>query len=157
MFLSHLKAGRKQQANEVLKRILQADPSKAAPYALLIGGMLAQNNQYREAIPLYQEAITLNPANPVAYFYLGVAYHALKDEKQCEQIWDQLAARFPNHATDYYQKGLRLLKTNQFGEAKERLAQAVKLLEQDNPLRQDASKTIEVIDRHLQAGASDTR
>jgi hypothetical protein len=40
-FLTHLKAGHKQQANEALKRIVEADLLKAAPYALLIGGTIA--------------------------------------------------------------------------------------------------------------------
>lgn len=69
-FLALLKAGRKQEANEVLKQILTSDPSKAGPYALLVGGMLAQSGQYREAVPLYLEAIRVNPDDPAAYFYL---------------------------------------------------------------------------------------
>ena len=63
-FLAHLKAGRKQEANEVLKQVLTSNPSKAGPYALLVGGMLAQNGQFREAVPIYQEAIRVNPTDP---------------------------------------------------------------------------------------------
>lgn len=150
LFLAHLKAGRKAQANQVLKRVLQADPSKAAPYALLIGGLLAQNSQYREAIPLYQEAIRLNPADPTAYFYLGVAHHALKEDEQCEQVWNELATRFPEHPTAYYQKALRALKQNHFNEAKDALEKAIERVEPDNPMRADATKTLAVIDQELE-------
>jgi tetratricopeptide (TPR) repeat protein len=110
IFLAHLKAGRKQEANRLLAQALLEDPSKASAYSLLIGGLLAQNGQYEEAVPLYQEAMRLKPEEPAAYFYLGVAYHALKREPESEQIWDELATRFPGSALDHYQKALRLLK-----------------------------------------------
>jgi tetratricopeptide (TPR) repeat protein len=153
LFLSLMKAGRKQQANDVLKRVLEADFSKAGPYALLVGGMLAQNGQYREAVPLYQEAIQLTPADPTAYFFLGVAYHALKEESECERIWDELATRFPEHATAYYQRALRSLKRNRHAEAKADLERAVELIERDNPLRADALKTLAAIEREMERQA----
>ena len=149
LFLAHLKAGRKQQANEVLKQILISSPEKAAPYALLIGGMLAQNGQYREAVPIYQESIRLNPDDPAAYFYLGVAFHALKEDGECEQIWDQLAERFPDHATAHYQHALRTLKFDRYEEAKTSLQKAIERIESDNPLRSDALKTLALIEDKL--------
>lgn len=94
LFLDHLKAGRKQEANALLARLVASDASQLAPYALLIGGLLAQNPQFREAVPLYQQAIRINPGDPAAYFYLGVTYHALKDYELCDRTWDYLAARF---------------------------------------------------------------
>ena len=148
-FLAHLKAGRKQEANEVLKQVLISSPSKAGPYALLIGGMLAQNGQYREAVPIYQEAIRVNPDDPAAYFYLGVAYHALKEDGECERIWDQLAERFQDHATTYYQQALRSLKLDHYAEAKTSLQKAIEGIEPDNPLRDDALKTLALIEQKL--------
>jgi len=148
-FLAHLKAGRKQEANEVLKQVLTSNPSKSGPYALLVGGMLAQNGQFREAVPIYQEAIRVNPGDPNAYYYLGVAYHALKEEGECERIWDELEVRFPEHATTYCQRALRALKLNQFAEAKAYLNRAIELIEPDNPMRDDALKTLAVVEREL--------
>src|SRR5258708_32768606 len=149
-FLAHLKAGRKQEANDVLKEILASNPSKAGPYALLVGGMLAQNGQFREAVPIYQEAIRVNPTDPNAYYYLGVAYHALKEDGDCERIWDELEVRFPEHATTYCQRALRALKLNQFAEAKAHLQRAIELIEPDNPMRDDALKTLAAVERALQ-------
>lgn len=97
LFLDHLKAGRKQEANALLARILASDPNQLAPYALLVGGLLAKNSQFQEAVPLYQEAIRVSPGDPAAYFYLGVTHHALKDYESCDRTWDHLAARFPQH------------------------------------------------------------
>src|SRR5262245_59490739 len=70
-FMAHLEAGRKADASRVLNEIIAATPEKAGPYALLIGGMLAQNGQFAEAVPLYQEALRLNQDDPAAYFYLA--------------------------------------------------------------------------------------
>jgi len=148
-FLAHLKAGRKQEANDVLREVLTSNPSKAGPYALLVGGMLVQNGQFREAVPIYQEAIRVNPGDPNAYYYLGVAYHALKEEGECERIWDELEVRFPEHATTYCQRALRALKLNQFAEAKAYLNRAIELIEPDNPMRDDALKTLAVVEREL--------
>jgi tetratricopeptide (TPR) repeat protein len=148
-FLAHLKAGRKDQANEILRQVLADSPSKAGPYALLIGGMLAQNGQFREAVPLYEEAIRVNPEDPAAYFYLGVAYHALKEDGECDRIWDQLAERFPGRSYTHYQNALRSLKADRFEEAKVSLQKAIELIESDNPLRDDAMKTLALIDQKL--------
>lgn len=61
-FMQHLKAGRNAEASRMLGEIIAAAPSRAAPYALLIGGALAQSGQFADAVPVYQEAIRLNPA-----------------------------------------------------------------------------------------------
>ena len=148
-FLWHLKAGRKDQANEVLRQVLASSPSKAGPYALLIGGMLAQNGQYLEAVPLYEEAIRVNPNDPAAYFYLGVAYHALKKDGECDRIWNELAERFPDHANTHYQQALRSLKSDHYTEAKVSLQKAIERIEPDSPLRNDALKTLALVEQKL--------
>lgn len=146
-FLGYLKAGRSEQANAVLAQAVKSEPSKAADYALLIGGLLSQNGQFTDAIPLYQEAIRLRPNQPTGYFYLGVAYHALGKNAESNAIWDELARRFPGHALDHYQKGLRYLKNNQFADAKAALQQALALLEPTNPVSEDVRKAIAAIER----------
>ena len=149
LFLGHLKAGRKHQANQVLAQVLKADPAQAASYALLIGSLLAQKGQYEEAVPLYQEAKRLNPSEPAAYFYLGVALHALKKEMESHQVWDELAKRFPGHAFDHYQCGLRLTTSNQLAEARKTFEQALELLEPHDPVREDLRSTIRAIEQKL--------
>lgn len=146
-FLAHLKAGKSAQANAVLAQAIKREPSKAADYALLIGGLLSQNGQYSDAIPLYQEAIRLRPHQPIGYFYLGVVYHALGKDAESSTVWDQLTRRFPGHALDHYQKGLRHLKSNQSAEAKAALQQALALLEPTNPVSEDVRKAIAAIER----------
>lgn len=148
-FLNHLKAGRKQEANALLAEIIAADPNQAAPYALLIGGMLAQNSQFRDALPLYQEAIRVNPGDPVAYFYLGVAYHALADYDTCERTWDRLAAEFPHHYLNHLQQALRALKQNAYGEATLALERAIEIAEPQNPMRDNAAQLLALVQQEL--------
>jgi hypothetical protein len=45
-FVELLKSGRNQQANALLEKIVTKSPDLAGPYALLLGGMLAQSGQY---------------------------------------------------------------------------------------------------------------
>lgn len=144
-FVECLKAGRRDDASRVLAEILAAAPANAGPYALLIGGMLAQNGQFAEAVPLYQEAIRLNPDDPAAYFYLGVAFHALKQDAECDRIWGDLAGRFPDHALAHYQAALQALKFERYEEAQAGLQAAIDRLPSDHPLREDARKTLALI------------
>lgn len=127
-FMEHLRAGRSADASRVLDEIIAASPSKTGPYALLIGGMLAQSGQFAEAVPLYQEAIRLKPNDPAAYFYLGVAHHALNQTAECDQVWDELAERFPGHALAHYQAALRALRVDKYDEAKVGLEAAIESL-----------------------------
>ncbi len=151
IFLEFLRNGHKEEASEALRKILTLAPEKAEPYALLIGGMLAQNGQYREAVSLYEEAIRLNADDPPAYFYLGATYHALHEDGECNRIWDQLADRFPNHGLNYYQAALRALKLDQYADAKANLQKAIERIEPDNPLRNDALKTLALIEHKFES------
>jgi tetratricopeptide (TPR) repeat protein len=144
-FMALLKAGRKADASRMLNDIIAATPEKAGPYALLIGGMLVQSGQFAEAVPLYEEAIRLNPDDPAAYFYLGVAFHALKQEAECDRVWSDLAQRFPDHALAHYQGALRALKLDRYDEAKVGLQEAIARLPNDHPLREDAHKTLALV------------
>jgi tetratricopeptide (TPR) repeat protein len=147
LFLRHLKAGRKNDANKLLVEILRSDPAQAAGYAMLIGALLAQNGQFQEALPLYKEAIRLNPNEPRTYLYLGVAHHALNDEAASNAVWDELAARFAGHAADHYQRGLRLLRRNDLATAKEELLKASALLSATDPMHEDLMKTLKAIEK----------
>jgi tetratricopeptide (TPR) repeat protein len=149
LFLRHLSAGRKNEANKLLAEMLKSDPAQAAGYALLIGALLAQNGQFREALPLYKEAIRLNPDEPRAYLYLGVAHHALNDEAASNAVWDELSAKFAGHAADHYQRGLRLLRRNDFSKAKEELLKAAALLSPADPMHEDVTKTVRALDKQL--------
>lgn len=128
-------------------QILKSDPGQAAAYVLLVGAMLAQNGQYDEAIPLYQEAIRLNPAEPRAYFYLGVSHHARGDQAACDRAWDELASRFPGDATDHYQRGLRLLRENKLQQGRAALESALALTAEGDPMQKDLRRSLEAIDK----------
>lgn len=60
LFLAHLQAGRKQQANAVMQEMLAASPGKAGAFALLIGGMLAQIPTIRAPISIWASPFTLS-------------------------------------------------------------------------------------------------
>lgn len=148
-FLAHLDAGHKDEANRLLERTIRSAPQEAGIYSLLIGGVLAQNGQYADAIPLYKMAIQLETNEPLGYFYLGTVYHALDMTTECNEIWDELAKRFPDSPADYYQQGLRCLRENKFVDAKERVEKAIACIDEGNALIKDILKTLDVINQHL--------
>ena len=152
LFLDHPKAGRNQEANALLARILASDPGQLAPYALLLGGLLAQNSQFQEAVPLYQEAIRVNPGDPAAYFYLAVTYHALKDYESCDRTWDYLAATFPQHYLNHLQQALRALKQNDHQAAMGFLEKAIAVPHPRNPMRNNALQLLALVRQESQRG-----
>jgi tetratricopeptide (TPR) repeat protein len=64
--------GKLEEAGTAWRSIAKAHPSDAEPYAHL-GLLAARQERYKEAVPLYRKALTLNPAMPGLRLNLGLA------------------------------------------------------------------------------------
>jgi tetratricopeptide (TPR) repeat protein len=65
--------GKNAEAEAAWRAISHAQPSNPEPYAHL-GLLEARQQHFKEAIPLYQKALLLNPAVPAVRRNLGLAY-----------------------------------------------------------------------------------
>jgi tetratricopeptide (TPR) repeat protein len=64
--------GRTADAETAWRAVSRAEPSNPEPYAHL-GLLEARQQHYKEAIPLYQKALSLDPAVPAVHRNLGLA------------------------------------------------------------------------------------
>jgi protein O-GlcNAc transferase len=86
--LTHHQAGRLELAEQIYRRILEADPAHADSTQLL--GLIAyQMGQYATALELIRRAITLNPVADVYYNSLGLTYRALGRGQEAVEAFSQ--------------------------------------------------------------------
>ena len=77
--LTNKKAGRRRGTSSVILAVWLiglAGCSPPGPRALLQGKKALDEGRAREAVPLLEKAVTLLPKQPLAWNYLGLAYHA---------------------------------------------------------------------------------
>jgi tetratricopeptide (TPR) repeat protein len=71
--LLNLRLERQEQANVYLNKLLARteDPEKKASYLLTLGCSLEQIQNYQEAIIYYTQALSLEPANNVTWYFIN--------------------------------------------------------------------------------------
>lgn len=90
--LTYQQAGNYTQAEATFKKVIgMSGTTSADPYWALGANYVDQKN-YQAAIPVLQQAITINPKLNDAYRQLGVAYAALGDTAQAQKQVTALTA-----------------------------------------------------------------
>src|SRR5262249_54371797 len=74
-------------------------------------------NEFREAIPLMQEATRLAPDDFWARFALGVCYHQNMQDQQALGCYDACVALWPKFDRTHYNRGLIYLRMRDFKRA----------------------------------------
>ncbi|MBE7462023.1 MAG: tetratricopeptide repeat protein [Planctomycetes bacterium] len=88
-------AGDMDGATERLNQVLQSDPANAEALTGL-GKVLVRLEQYDEGIGRLQEALSIDPEDPAAYYVLGFALRATGRESEAADAYDQFLARMPD-------------------------------------------------------------
>jgi len=70
--LSLEQIGKNAEAEDAWRAVLKAHPGNAEAYAHM-GFLEARQEHYKEAVPLYRKALTLNPAMPSLKMNFGLA------------------------------------------------------------------------------------
>ena len=96
-----------------------ADPKDKVEVVNLLHGaeMLKEEGQFKEAVPLLQQTIALEPNLPIAYLQLGTAYSALKDYEKAIPVLRKAAEMRPDLTIPRYQLGSALFETGDFAGA----------------------------------------
>ena len=74
--LKHYQAGQFQQAEQIFRQIVQADPGQADAFNRL-GGIAYERGDYARAVEHFRRAIALRPANASYHNNLGLVYYIL--------------------------------------------------------------------------------
>jgi arylsulfatase A-like enzyme/Tfp pilus assembly protein PilF len=96
-----------------------ADPKGRIGIANLLYDALvdAENEQFREAVPILEQVLKQEPNTPIALLQLGRAYMALKEYQKAVTPLGDLVERKPDDAFARYELGCALVKTGHWDEA----------------------------------------
>jgi tetratricopeptide (TPR) repeat protein len=127
MGLVELEDGNVQEAMQDYRTALQAEPN--SPIACkLLGGIQSASGDYLEAIQTFEKAAELDPKDPQAVFYEGLAYAKMQDgtEKAIGCFFRSLKLN-PQLADRYFWIGsLYLHREHKYDLAERYLEEAVK-------------------------------
>jgi tetratricopeptide (TPR) repeat protein len=85
----------------------QAKPTSKDPEAIFNEGVaLFSQGKIKESIPLFTEALRLNPKHAEAHYNLGVALHNLGNLKEAVEHYTQSIRLKPNNAEAHYNLGV---------------------------------------------------
>jgi len=131
-------AGNTTEAAAAWRAFLKVQPANAEAYAHL-GFLEAQQEHYREAIPFYKKALTLNPAMPGLKMNLGLALFKAGDLKEAVQIFQPLLKGQPSSSPEAMRLktllGLAYYGQQQYATAVPYLKQATASDSQNLPFR----------------------
>lgn len=105
--VEHQRAGRLNEAEEIYRRILAADPEH--PEALGLLGVIAQATSHHEAaVELISAAIAVKPNYADAHGNLGAVFLGLQRHEEALASFDRALAIDPNHAEAHNNRGVCL-------------------------------------------------
>jgi len=125
--LQHLQAGHPHQAEQLCRRILQADPGHADTHHLL--GLLANQGQGRleEAVAHFRQALHFRPDFPEAHSNLGNVFFLKEDLDNAVAHYRHALRLKPDYLEAHNNLGLALAGKGELVEAIDHYRQALRL------------------------------
>ena len=81
---------KKEEASQMLYSLLNKKPEMTEA-SILLGEILIENEMYKEAVNVYQEALRFNQVNYDLYYNLGIAYTMLNDFQNAKTCYEKAA------------------------------------------------------------------
>jgi len=114
--LSHHRAGRLKEAEEIYRQVLVAQPENSDALYLL-GTIASQLGRAEESIELIQQAIRIKPANADYHNNLGVILTSARQTEAAIDAYRKAIALKPNYPEALYNLGIALVELNRTEEA----------------------------------------
>jgi len=104
-----------------------ADPKDKAEIVNLLhrAEMLKEENNFQEAVPLFERVIALEPSLPITYLQLGTTLSALKNYQKAVPVLKKAVEMRPDLTVPRYQLGSALFETEDFAGAVEQFETTV--------------------------------
>ena len=128
----HLSAGRVQQAEGLVRQVLQAQPDNHQALNLL-GGIALNGGHAPQAAEIFSRAIELCGTDAEYHCGLGVALLSANRADEGEAALRAALKLKPGHPMANFNLGLRDLQAERFEDARQRLDKAVKKMPQHLP------------------------
>ena len=81
---------KKEEASEMLYSLLNKKP-EMTDASILLGEILIENEMYKEAVNVYQDALRFDQVNYDLYYNLGIAYTMLNDFQNAKTCYEKAA------------------------------------------------------------------
>ena len=81
---------KKEEASQMLYSLLNKKP-EMADASILLGEILIENEMYKEAVNVYQDALRFDQVNYDLYYNLGIAYTMLNDFQNAKTCYEKAA------------------------------------------------------------------
>lgn len=85
---AYMEKGKLEKAKQILKSTIEINPYEHSPYHNL-GIIFFSEENYPEAIRHFLTVTRLNPGYPYSYYYLGLCYEKLNDNKKKEEYFQK--------------------------------------------------------------------
>lgn len=126
----HLSAGRVQQAESLIRQVLQSQPDNHQALNLL--GVIALNSGHApQAAEIFSRAVQLFDGDAEYHCNLGVALLSSNRADEGAHALEAALKLKPGHPMANFNLGLRDLQSGQFEQARQRLEKAVKKMPQN--------------------------
>lgn len=98
----------RQAALDEIKAAIEREPGNAMHW-IQLGNLYYDSGLPEEAIPAYEQALTLNPDEPDVRTDLGAAYRMAGNPQRALELFEQVIAAYPTHQHARFNKGVVLL------------------------------------------------
>jgi serine/threonine protein kinase/Flp pilus assembly protein TadD len=113
---------------EILFQKAEKTPLRTAQDCYLAGHLLAVQRNFRQALPLLEEAVQKDPRNYSAWIVRGNCYSALTEHAQAAASYSVCIALRPDFPSGWYNRGLANLRGRYFSRAVADFDQTIALL-----------------------------
>jgi len=124
--LEHQRSGNLQQAEQIYRQIVAADPNHADAWSLL-GTLAQQAGRHDLALEYLQQALNIQPDSPIYLFHVAASSESLDRLDQAEAYYRRALAIAPNFAEAHYNLSNLLRHQGKKVEMLARLRDAVRL------------------------------
>jgi predicted O-linked N-acetylglucosamine transferase (SPINDLY family) len=124
--IQHHSQGNLAEAEQIYRKVLEADPNSAGAWHLL-GVIAHQVGQQQVALEYITRAIELLPTDPGFHSNLGEVFRALGRHNEALVCYNKAIELQPNHAEAYSNMGNVLDELNRFDEARQALERALQI------------------------------
>ncbi len=124
--IQHHSQGNLAEAEQIYRKVLEADPNSAGAWHLL-GVIAHQVGQQQVALEYITRAIELLPTDPGFHSNLGEVFRALGRHNEALVCYNKAIELQPSHAEAYSNMGNVLDELNRFDEARQALERALQI------------------------------
>lgn len=151
--LRQLRTGKRQLAEEICRRIIEADPEHADAWHLL-GAIAHESGRTESAIEPLRRALTLRPGSARFHLSLGEAYHAQGKWQEAGDCFREALRLAPHHAGAHLDLGVVFYKQGQLNEAAASFREAVRLRPDSVEAHNNLGSVLKALGRSDEAIAS---